>query len=158
TQALELGVPVVLALNMIDVAEAQGVTIDADRLSHQLGVRVVPMQANKGRGLDQLKEAIAASVAGGEANGKANGAAPSAPAFPEPFEQEVRTLRMSLASDIEPFLVRRLLLDVGGYIETKLENQDPKLNERIQEARRRLETAGCPVPAVEARTRYAWIR
>src|SRR5947209_13620700 len=45
TQALELGLPVVVALNMIDVAQAQGVTIDADRLSRQLGVPVVPIQA-----------------------------------------------------------------------------------------------------------------
>src|SRR5919205_3427549 len=48
TQALELGVPVVLALNMIDVAEAQGLRIDADELSRRLGVPVVPIQANKG--------------------------------------------------------------------------------------------------------------
>src|SRR5258707_8451130 len=37
TQALELGVPVVVALNMIDVAERQGLQIDVDRLSEQLG-------------------------------------------------------------------------------------------------------------------------
>src|SRR5205814_3056676 len=40
TQALELGVPVVVALNMIDVAEGQGLRIDADRLGRQLGVPV----------------------------------------------------------------------------------------------------------------------
>src|SRR5438094_227743 len=38
TQALELGVPVVIALNMIDVAEGQGIRIDAERLGKQLGV------------------------------------------------------------------------------------------------------------------------
>src|SRR6516165_9936326 len=37
TQALELGVPVVVALNMIDMAERQGLCIDAERLSRQLG-------------------------------------------------------------------------------------------------------------------------
>src|SRR5437588_5521794 len=45
TQVLELGVPVVVALNMIDVAEAQGVRIDADRLAAQLGVPVGPIPA-----------------------------------------------------------------------------------------------------------------
>src|SRR5690242_1327621 len=39
TQALELGVPVVLALNMIDVAESQGIQINAARLAQQLGIR-----------------------------------------------------------------------------------------------------------------------
>src|SRR6516162_5975911 len=42
TQALEVGVPVVVALNMIDVAEAQELRVDAERLAKQLGVRVVP--------------------------------------------------------------------------------------------------------------------
>src|SRR5438552_3115293 len=58
TQILELGVPVVVALNMIDLAESQGLKVDAARLEKQLGVRVVPIQANKGRGLELLKEAI----------------------------------------------------------------------------------------------------
>src|SRR5215468_1811798 len=38
TQVLELGVPVVVALNMIDVAEGQGIRIDADKLARRLGV------------------------------------------------------------------------------------------------------------------------
>src|SRR4051794_19967863 len=42
TQALDLGVPVVVALNMIDVAEAQGVRVDARLLAERLGVPVVP--------------------------------------------------------------------------------------------------------------------
>ncbi len=59
TQVLELGVPVIIALNMMDVAAAQGLRIDVDKLSQQLGVPVIPLQANKGRGLDTLKAAIA---------------------------------------------------------------------------------------------------
>src|SRR6516165_5417639 len=50
TQLLELGVPVVVALNMTDVAAAQGIRIDTERLALQLGVAVVPIQANKRRG------------------------------------------------------------------------------------------------------------
>src|SRR5205814_1981571 len=46
TQVLELGVPVVVALNMIDVAENQQIRLDAERLARQLGRRVVPIQAN----------------------------------------------------------------------------------------------------------------
>ena len=44
---------------MIDVAEAQGLKLDVDKLSQQLGVPIVPIQANKGRGLDALKAQIA---------------------------------------------------------------------------------------------------
>ena len=59
TQALELGVPVVVALNMMDVAANQGIRIDVEALSQQLGVPVVAIQANKGKGLGQLRDAIA---------------------------------------------------------------------------------------------------
>src|SRR5262245_12602829 len=58
TQLLELGLPVVVALNMIDVAESHGLRIDAERLGRQLGLPVVPLQANTGRGLEELKKAI----------------------------------------------------------------------------------------------------
>src|SRR4051812_28196658 len=44
TQVLELGVPVVVALNMIDVARGQGLEIDVETLSQKLGVPVVPLQ------------------------------------------------------------------------------------------------------------------
>src|SRR5256885_5807416 len=62
TQVMELGVPVVVALNMTDVARGQGITIDAEFLEKQLGVPVVPIQANKQIGLDRLKRAISEAV------------------------------------------------------------------------------------------------
>src|SRR5260370_38949910 len=62
TQVLELGVPVVLALNMMDVAESQGLRLDVAELSRRLGVPVVPIQANKGKGLEQLRAAVAAAA------------------------------------------------------------------------------------------------
>src|SRR5207244_13209695 len=58
SQLLDLGEPVVLAVNMIDAAEAQGITIDCARLSRELGIAVVPIQANKGIGLKALTKAV----------------------------------------------------------------------------------------------------
>lgn len=58
TQFMELRVPVVLALNMSDVAEARGHAIDWARLSELLNVRIVPTVAHKGKGLAELKQAI----------------------------------------------------------------------------------------------------
>jgi ferrous iron transport protein B len=151
TQVLELGVPIVVALNMVDVAEAQGICIDAGRLSRQLGVRVVPIQANRCRGLEELKQAIAAA------------ATESAPAdgvtFPEAFQREVSALHQALGDGLPVFLVRRLILDVGGYTEERLaERRGSSVRAQVQEARRRLGEGGCAVPGVEARARYAWIR
>jgi ferrous iron transport protein B len=155
TQVLELGVPVVLALNMMDVAQKQGLQIDVDRLSRQLGIPVVPMQANKGKGLDQLKTTIA-KIADCHAVDNPQ----SSVAFPPVFNQEVAALRECLGGELPPYLVRRLLLDVGGYLEQRLAKQSAicNLQSAINSARQRLAAAGCAVPAVEARTRYKWIR
>lgn len=57
-QLLEMGMPMVVALNMMDVAEGGGVRIDPKRLSEQLGVRVVPTVAKKGRGKKEVCEAL----------------------------------------------------------------------------------------------------
>lgn len=52
------GTPVVVAVSMLDVARARGVTIDLDALAEQLGVPVVGVDPRTGRGADQLELAI----------------------------------------------------------------------------------------------------
>lgn len=61
-QLLETGVPMVMALNMIDLAEKQGLTIDNDKLEKILGIPVIPLIARQYRGLEALKTALAAAV------------------------------------------------------------------------------------------------
>jgi ferrous iron transport protein B len=160
TQVRELGVPVILALNMIDVAENQGIRIDAPRLAARLGVPVVPIQANRGKGLETLKQTLAAALyreTAGPSDGQNARVGPHA--FPPAFEQEVEKLRDEVGADVAPFLLRRLLLDVGGHTERRLaERFGPTLAEHVRAARQRLAAAGCPVPAVEAQVRYGWIR
>ncbi|WP_242392570.1 ferrous iron transport protein B [Anaeromyxobacter oryzisoli] len=57
-QLLELGIPVVMALNIHDEAEAKGYRIDVRRIEERLGIRVVPTSATKKKGLEQLLEAM----------------------------------------------------------------------------------------------------
>lgn len=54
----EMGRPMLLALNMIDEAEARGATVDATALSAELGLPVVPTVATRGMGIDALRTAI----------------------------------------------------------------------------------------------------
>ena len=56
-QLLELGRPVVLALNMMDIVEKRGMEIDLHRLPEMLGIPVIPVSARKRRGLDVLLHA-----------------------------------------------------------------------------------------------------
>ncbi|MEF2830068.1 MAG: ferrous iron transporter B [Senegalimassilia anaerobia] len=62
SQILNLGVPVVIALNMMDLVEKNGDKIDVDGLSRELGCPIVPTSALKGRGMeDVVKAAIDAA-------------------------------------------------------------------------------------------------
>jgi ferrous iron transport protein B len=61
-ELLALGRPSVVALNMVDLATRDGLELDADQLSKDLGVPVVPTVAVRRRGLDHLREAIEAAV------------------------------------------------------------------------------------------------
>lgn len=57
-QLIETGVPVVVALNMMDAAEKLGLRIDTERLSSLLGAPTVPVVATKRKGLDALRDAL----------------------------------------------------------------------------------------------------
>ena len=57
-QLKEFNKPIVLLLNMIDVAEAKGITIDYNALSKELGIIVLPISASKGLGIDKVKETL----------------------------------------------------------------------------------------------------
>ena len=51
-QLIELGIPMVIALNMMDEVRASGNSIDVAKLSEELGVPVVPISAGKNEGID----------------------------------------------------------------------------------------------------------
>jgi ferrous iron transport protein B len=57
-QFMEMGVPVCIALNMMDVAKTRGIDIQVDRLSKLLGVPIIPTVARSGKGKDELMQAV----------------------------------------------------------------------------------------------------
>jgi len=57
-QILEMGFPVVMALNMMDVAEGRGLKLDLERLRHSLGVDVVPTIGRRGLGREALRDRL----------------------------------------------------------------------------------------------------
>lgn len=63
-ELLTYGQPTVVALNMVDLAERRGVTIDAATIARRLGVAVVPTVARSGQGVDALRGAVAHALAG----------------------------------------------------------------------------------------------
>lgn len=105
SQLLESGVPVVVALNMTDLATQRGISIDTSMLASALGCTVVAIQAHNGVGLAELKDAITAQK---------TPPAPLALALSPEMEQ-IRAHLKSLfleedsASGREESLVRRLM-------------------------------------------------
>ncbi len=153
TQAIELGVPILVVLNMMDIARSRGITIDVEKLRQRLRVAVFFIQANRGIGLEELKQTLISRL---ELSSETD---PARVPFPEAFEEEVQSLQTKLGTEVPEYLVRRLLLDVGGYTEQLFAAQaDLDIPAQIKATRERLAQAGCPVPAVEARSRYGWIR
>ncbi|QDT53825.1 Ferrous iron transport protein B [Caulifigura coniformis] len=154
TQLRELGIPIVLALNMWDVAQRNGVNIDVAGLEKQLGVRVVTCEAQRKRGLEPLREAIVAAAS--------TTAAPPPELLPEPVRREEQVLTDWLASQgkKEPhYLVERAILDVGGETELRFLAETPAgAREKLAEARKRLTDGGLRLAAVESLSRYRWIQ
>lgn len=62
TQLMKFNKPIVILLNMLDVAESKGIYIDFDKLSKELGVTVIPIIAKKKSGFDKISSAIKVSV------------------------------------------------------------------------------------------------
>jgi len=63
-QVIDTGIPVIVALNMMDEAAQQGIQIDAELLEHLLGVPVIPTVAVKGQGLAEVKNRVFEAHAG----------------------------------------------------------------------------------------------
>ena len=152
SQVLELGRPVVIALSMGDLAEADGLTVDVARLGRQLGVPIVPILAQRGQGLEALKQAV-------EEAGSKPAPTITSP-FPSAFREEADRIAATLPPATPRYLVERLLLDLGSEIEAQIapgEADRAPLRRRVDDARARLAEAGCRVPGVETTARYAWI-
>ncbi len=153
SQVLDVGLPTVLVLNMWDVAQSRGLSIDVDALERKLGVPIVRTEAHRRIGLDAVRAAVLAAVE--------RGPVASPKVFPDSFSQECAALASRLADrgiSLPGYLVERMLLDVGGHVERHHLESIPELSDWLSESRERLKGAGCRVPAVEAKVRYGWAK
>ena len=132
TQILELGLPVVIALNMMDLVEKNGDKIDVDKLSRELGCPIVPTSALKGRGMDELvKTAIELGKKG----------VPAAPQirFSDEIETALAKIIDVLGSKVSPATARwfaiKVLEDEDRTIaQLKLTEADKKTVDAIRDA------------------------
>jgi ferrous iron transport protein B len=148
TQLAELGLPIVLAVNMTDLAEKQGFRLDLDALAHQLGIVVVAVVATAERGLDRLREALA-------------GAITSRPGERPMLLPAVHEAACDLWSRIQAsgfhlteYEVERALIDAHGVAERRFEfSAGSEYLSELEDIRSRL-SAGSSLAAMEAKARY----
>jgi ferrous iron transport protein B len=91
-ELLDLGFPLVIALNLVDEAWREGLRIDHVRLARLLGVPVVPTVATRGQGLDRLVEVALTQAQSG-------GAGLSSPRYGKDVEEAIRTLADRLVKE-----------------------------------------------------------
>ncbi|MDI6623934.1 MAG: ferrous iron transporter B [Brevundimonas sp.] len=122
--ALELkavGRPMVLALNMYDIAQRQGLRIDLERLTAELGVPVVPTTATRKRGIEDLIAAIEAAAGGPSSAAEMSWIAPDAAALRSAAREAERIMKACVQPPERPdTLTGRidsvLLHPVGGLL------------------------------------------
>ena len=147
SQLLELGRPVVVALNQVDAAESAGIRIDTVELIHELGATVIPTVATRGEGVDRLKHAIARAAE-----------------LPRPERRFA--LPESVTTALAP--VQRLMEEQGLpahvaslesliHLATPRSDHGPEVDAALEEARRTLRESGVNPESVEAELRYGWV-
>jgi ferrous iron transport protein B len=160
TQILELRVPLVLALNMSDLAERQGTRIDPRALSERLGVPVVPVVASRRQGMDDLRRAVVDVLEQNSASSPATAEGGSTIRWdwPPALGDELRTLAGPDASPVDRFLLGRALVDEGGEAERAVVANGLRVDrEALRSARLRVRERGGPPAVIETTTRYRWI-
>jgi ferrous iron transport protein B len=162
-QVLEMGLPVLLALNMIDTAEARGLRIDCERLSAGLlAVPVVPMAARSGRGIDDLR-----AMLGRLSGEQVSGARPSRLVdYGREIEQEIARLESAIRAEsafsarFQPRWLAIKLLEGDESTGARLSALPggPSLLEAAREAATRIQRANNEDPAILlADRRYGYI-
>jgi ferrous iron transport protein B len=162
SQLIELGRPMVIALNMMDIARRRGINISAERLEKVLGVPVVEVVGNKHQGITPLKEAIKrAAVA----------EMPDWP-LPEAMKSEIAQLADSLSSISAPLrgdsgptpakrrangiVSERLLIGDNFTDLAALSKSDP-IHALVNNATSRLIALGIDPMQADIEAHYQWI-
>jgi ferrous iron transport protein B len=155
SQIIDINLQVILALNMIDIAEQQGITIDVPSLEKELGIRVIPTVATKGVGTEELKHAMAY-------NGISAGR-PRQWHLPEPVQSECEELVGMIrnhheVSEHDAFNDAISLLTAPSSVLDRLDRYAPEIIEHVKKDHARLDFLGFDRHSVFVESRYGWIR
>ena len=155
TQLLEMNVPVVVALNMMDMARQRGIRIEVEHLAKHLGCPVIPVVASKKKGTDELRAAI-----------EKTSAAKHVPGIRIAYEKDIEKIIQSLETSLSDVALSKqvsarwlavkllekdeLAIDILGADKAQL----PDLDEQLKKIER---LVGDDVDMIIADGRYGFI-
>ena len=150
SQVADLGLPMVVAMNLHDDAEKQGLRIDVRLLEKRLGVPCIPTVASRGEGIDALKRVIRESLTDGKRMTPMK--------WPEPVQSELGRLQAAAEADIgrsiSPTEAQRILFDCDPIVADGLGWEREKSEHEISRARQALRDAHFHPLACETMLRY----
>lgn len=154
SQASELDVPMVIALNCWDVAERKGLQIDRILLEKRLGVPVVPTVATRRGGVSELAQAVKRALEKRPMMVR--------PKWPEPVQKALDTLEKELVADDGKPLHRgelqRLLFDSKSAVRERLRGDAQRAHEIISSVRKQLYSEGLNPDAAESILRFRFLQ
>ena len=161
SQLQDLGLPMIIALNMMDEVERQGKKIDVARLSQLLGMPVVPTVASQNKGIEELKQLICEGVTVSYQRGWR-----MAPDLEEEVEQLVRLLVQHESIDRrQAFAEALILLSLGAKLKNEEKKAGPvqwfykeELIRQINVIQDRLRLKGLRARTAAIEARYDWIK
>ncbi|KAA3617011.1 MAG: ferrous iron transport protein B [Calditrichaeota bacterium] len=161
SQILDLGIPVIAAMNMMDVADQNGLQIDVEALKKEFGIPIIPIVANKKRGIDFLKKAIFKTLSGG------NKATIKKIPISEEIDSSLKPIEKILNGEVDrnpdfhkAQALRFLSSDLAVQSWTnEPNNQSNKenLENAVKEARHSITEKGFHWSMLETKLRYKWI-
>ncbi len=153
SQAAELGVPMVIALNCWDVAEKKGLQIDSKLLQQRLAVPVVPTVAKHKRGTIELANAVERAI-----NTRPMMVRPK---WPEPVQKALNLLHQELVEARGEVLregeLQRLLFDRHSAVRERLKSPPEECEALIRDVRKQLYIDGYQPDAAESLLRFRFL-
>jgi len=151
TQILEMGLPLVVALNMTDVAQDQGTRVNPKLLAERLGCPVIPMVASHGQGVAELKDCLDQVLLSPER--------PRAQVvYPSVIEEALAVLTPAIAGTSNPTPRHRwTALKLLEYDDSNVSNLSDALMRQVTEQRHRIhQVLGEDIDIAVADSRYGY--
>ncbi|MGD1942622.1 MAG: Fe(2+) transporter permease subunit FeoB [Leptolyngbyaceae cyanobacterium] len=150
TQILEMGVPLVVALNMTDVAEDQGIRVNPQLLAERLGCPVVAMVASRNEGIEDLQRIVDEMLVAPEL--------PTAQVvYPSLIEEALTALTPAIAAAHPTARDRWTALKLLEYDDASASNVTPEILQQVSEQRHRIhQVLGEDIDIAVADSRYGY--